>query len=260
MKQFGYILTLYLLLFVHPMLMAKDWTATDIPMVHLQDARRYVCDPEQLMDAAIRDSADVYAHRLEKECGIETVWVVVSNVENGDVFRVAQDIGNKAGVGNKKTDRGLVVVIAVGDRKYFIAPGEGLEGDLTDAECDDIGRACIVKNMRQGNVSLAVLSTAKAVYSKFRTGKTGIESKADADDDGVGAMIFLIALIAFWIYSVLRNGNRGGGRGGRGRTGGWGPIIWGNPGHLNDHSFGGGFSGGSFGGGSFGGGGAGGGW
>ncbi|WP_306303132.1 hypothetical protein [Prevotella falsenii] len=37
---------------------AKDWNADNIPMVHLQDARRYVCDPENIMSAAMRDSTD----------------------------------------------------------------------------------------------------------------------------------------------------------------------------------------------------------
>ncbi len=38
----------------------------------------------------------------------------------------------------RKLRRGLVVVIAVEDHKYFIAPGMGLGGELTDVDCDDI--------------------------------------------------------------------------------------------------------------------------
>jgi Beta-propeller domains of methanol dehydrogenase type len=238
---------------------AKDWNADNIPMVHLQDARRYVCDPENIMSAAMRDSTDVYIGRLEKEAGIQAVFVIVSHVENGDPFRVAQDIGNKYGVGNKKTDRGLVIVVAVDDRKYFIAPGDGLEGDLTDVECDDIARICIVKNMRKGNPDMAMLSTAKAIYNKFKTGETGIESPKEGADDAIAAAIIL-SVVFFWIIWSIRNrGNngRGGGRRGGSSTN---SIFWGNPGHMNDRHFGGGFGGGSFGGGSFGGGGSGGGW
>jgi len=158
---------------------AEDWNANNIPMVHLKDARQYVCDPEGLMSDAMRDSTNYYIARLEKEAGIQTVFAVVPHVENGDPFRVAQDIGNKYGVGDRKSDRGLVVVVAVDDRKYFIAPGEGLEGDLTDVDCDDIARACIVRNMRNGDVDEAMLSTAKAIYNKFKTGSTGLEKKED---------------------------------------------------------------------------------
>lgn len=147
-----------------------DWDADNIPMVHLQDARRYVCDPDGIMSPAMRDSTDSYLGRLEKETGIQTVFVIVSHVKNGDAFRVAEDIGNKYGVGDKKTRRGLVVVVAVDDKKYFIAPGNGLEGDLTDVDCDDIAQACIVRNMRAGDVDEAMLSTAKAVYNNLNSG------------------------------------------------------------------------------------------
>lgn len=34
------------------------WTVDNLPMVHLQDARRYVCDPDGLLSVAARDSAD----------------------------------------------------------------------------------------------------------------------------------------------------------------------------------------------------------
>ena len=236
---------------------AKDWNANNIPMVHLQDARQYVCDPEGLMSNAMRDSTNYYIGKLEKEAKIQVVFVVVSHVENSDPFRVAQDIGNKYGVGNKNTDRGLVVVVAVDDRKYFIAPGEGVEGDLTDVECDDIARACIVKNMRKGNVDEAMLSTAKAVYNKFKTGSTGLDKQEEPIETAI-AIGIIGAVVFFWvIWSIKGKNNNGRG----GRNGGGGPFIfWGNPGHLNDSFFGRGFSGGSFGGGSFGGGGAGGGW
>ena len=150
---------------------AKDWNADNIPMVHLQDARRYVCDPENIMSATMRDSTDAYIGRLEKEADIQAVFVIVSHVENGDPFRVAQDIGNKYGVGNKKTDRGLVIVVAVDDRKYFIAPGDGLEGDLTDVECDDIARSCIVKNMRKGNPDYGAQNEAYRMMEGRKVGK-----------------------------------------------------------------------------------------
>ena len=116
----------------------------------------YIREKKQI-NAQLKEQSQ-QIEKLEKEAKIQVVFVVVSHVENSDPFRVAQDIGNKYGVGNKNTDRGLVVVVAVDDRKYFIAPGEGLEGDLTDVECDDIARACIVKiekrKCRRGNASL----------------------------------------------------------------------------------------------------------
>ena len=32
---------------------AKTWEAEDIPMVHLTDARRYVCDPDEILSTDV---------------------------------------------------------------------------------------------------------------------------------------------------------------------------------------------------------------
>lgn len=253
---------------------ARTWSADDIPMVHLQDRNRYVTDPDAILTPALRDSADYYLGRLHRECGVQTVFIVANHVKNGDCFRMAQDVGNKYGVGKKGENRGLVIVLAVGDRAYFIAPGKGLEGDLTDVESDDIARACIVKNMRLNQPSEAVVDVSKALFNKFKTGNTGIESidsgvKLNANDWAVLIVLFLVIFglpLLQLIYLLLEKlglkkpsppkpKNRR-----RKDDDDWiPPFIFGGGGGFG-HGGGGGFSGGSFGGGSFGGGGAGGGW
>lgn len=250
---------------------AKVWSADDIPMVHLQDCNRYVCDPDGLMSAADRDSADFYLRKLQTECGIQTVFIVVNNVKNADCFRMAEDVGNKYGVGDKKNRRGLVVVMAVKDRRYFIAPGKGLEADLTDVECDDIARMCIVRNMKLNDTDEAVISTVKAFYSKFKTGSTGLgydDASGDMDDDSIFAMIVVLLLcFGYPLYLIIRSlletlgvvkpRQKQAHHRRRDDDDWFPPFILGGGGGFGGGS---GFSGGSFGGGSFGGGGAGGGW
>lgn len=250
---------------------ATTWSADNIPMVHLQDRNRYVCDPDNIISPADLDSADVCLKRLHKECGVQAVFIVVNNVKNADCFRMAEDVGNKYGVGDKKTRRGLVVVIAVKDRKYFIAPGKGLEGDLTDVECDDIARECIVKNMKVNDVDRALLYTARALYSKFKTGEVVIDNDDAGDDEEPVWLVVLVLLICFArpiyllvLYVLEKLGlrkPRPKKRHRRRDNDDWFPPFFLGGGGGWSSSGGGGFSsGGSFGGGSFGGGGAGGGW
>ena len=248
---------------------AHVWSADEVPMVHLQDCNRYVCDPEQRLTQEERDSSDADLARLHRECGVQTVFVVVGNVKDGDCFRMAQDVGNRHGVGTRKERKGLVIVLAVDDRRYFIAPGKGLEADLTDIECDDIGRACIVSNMRVNRVGDAVLETSKAIYQKLKTGKTGIpqfDNGGESTESDVWLGIFLFAIffgMPVWLF--VRNILESLGlmtprkvtkRGKNRKDDDWFPPCICGGGTAS----GGGVSGGSFGGGSFGGGGAGGGW
>ena len=255
-----------MLLFSCSLVQAKVWSADDVPMIHLQDRNRYVCDPDDILSDEARDSADSYLGRLHKECGVQTVFVIVNRVKDADCFRMAQDIGNHYGVGTRKERRGLVVVIAVDDRRYFIAPGKGLEADLTDVDCDDIARACIVRYMRENNADKAVEETCKALFRKLSTGDAGTQ---DEDDglNGVGSTFVLIFFLlvcfgaplwAFITYILSRLGiiKHKPGKFHRNDDDDWMPpfIFGGGGGNF------GGSGGGSFGGGSFGGGGSGGGW
>ena len=168
-----------------------------------------------------------------------------------------------------KTRRGLVIVVAVNDRKYFIAPGKGLEGDLTDVECDDIARECIVRNMKVNDVDRALLSTVRALYGKFKTGKVVVDDdEVDDEDGGAVLLVMLVLLFCFGrpvclmvLYVLEKLGlrkPRPKKRRHRDNDDWFPPFFLGGGGGFGS---GGGFSGGgSFGGGSFGGGGAGGGW
>lgn len=262
-----YILTLCLCLSVSFAGASKVWNAKNIPVPYLQNSTQYVSDPDHYIDKQALDSANFYLDKLNKECRVQNVFVIVGKVENGDAFRVAQDLGNDYGVGDKKTRRGLVVVVAVEDHKYFIAPGMGLEGELTDVDCDDIARACIVPNMKKNMPAEAVVATSRAIYNKVKSGRTGIESVDEGTVNGEEdwALVIILFLLFFGVpiyylvryileqVGVLKPRPKGKGRNQNRRND---DDDWLPPFFMG----GGGFSGGSFGGGSFSGGGSGGSW
>ena len=249
---------------------AEVWNADNIPIPYLSDSRQYVSDPDHILDRQSLDSANYYLSLLNKSCGVQNVFIIVNRLENADAFRMAQDVGNKYGVGDKKTRRGLVVVIAVDDKKCFIAPGMGLEGELTDVDCDDIARACIVPNMRNGQPAEAVVSVSKAIYNKVKTGKTGIEDvdeRNNDEDDFAGIIVllliifgipaFLLVRYVLEVFGIIKPSKDSNKRHHRSNHDDLFPPFFIGGGRPFG---GGGFSGGSFGGGTFGGGGAGGGW
>lgn len=264
---------------VLPLFAYKEWTAQNVPIPFLQDSTQYVSDPDGYVDRVQKDSANYYLQKLKLECGVQNVLVIVGKVDNQDAFRMAQDLGNKYGIGYKKSRRGLVVVVAVEDHKYFIAPGSGLEGELTDVDCDDIARACIVKNMREGNPGEAVVSVSRAIYNKVKSGRTGIadvdEGTVNGEEDWGLVIILLLVIFGIPLYYLIRyvleqmgivkprpKSKRSGRSRNRNNDDDWMPPFFMGGGGFSGgaNSFGGGFSGGSFGGGTFSGGGAGGGW
>ena len=254
---------------------SREWSAQNVPIPFLKDSTQYVSDPDGLVGKAQKDSANLYLQKLKLECGVQNVLIIVGKVEDQDAFRMAQDVGNKYGIGYKKSRRGLVIVIAVEDHKYFIAPGSGLEGELTDVDCDDIARACIVKYMREDDPGEAVASVSRAIYNKVKSGRTGIESVDEGTVNGEEdwALVIILFLLFFGVpiyhlvryileqVGVLKPRPKGKGRNQNRRNDDddWLPPFFMGGGGFSGGG-GGGFSGGSFGGGSFSGGGSGGSW
>ena len=179
----------------------REWSAENVPIPYLKDSTQYVSDPDGYLSKDQKDSANFYLQKLNLECGVQNVLVIVGHVKDQDAFRMSQDIGEKYGIGYKKTRRGLVMVIAVEDHKYFIAPGMGLEGELTDVDCDDIARACIVKYMRLNQPGMAVVTVSRSIYNKVKSGRSGIP---DVDDGPIGEDEWGF-IIFFLIIFVMSN-------------------------------------------------------
>jgi len=248
------------------------WNADNIPIPYLQDSTQYVSNPDHVLTQPAVDRMNVTLQRLKNELGVQSVFIVVNHIENDDPFRMAQDVGNKYGVGYQ--NRGLVVVVGYEDHSINMSPGRALEADLTDAECYQLQQRYVVPAMRAEMPDSGMIYLADAIYATLEKKElpdmSSLYSKDDEFDDALAKSMGLTFLFLMgWCILYLRlnrkyqwlglvgtipllpnpfyvaeaiNIGGGGFGGGKGFGGG---------------SFGGGgFSGGSFGGGSFGGGGA----
>jgi len=218
----------------------EEWNADNIVMVHLKDSTKWTCNPDKVIKDETCDSIDFWCSKLKRDKGVESVIVIVKKVENEDCFRVSQDIGNKYGVGDKETRRGLVIVVAYNQHKYFIATGQGLEQDLTDATCNEIAENYLKPAMKNENPDKAMLNTVKAIYNYLDYGVAELY-KGQQEHDRMIMIIILVGIVVIIIILAIATK---------------GEIFF----ILLDGSGSGSGGGGSFGGGSFGGGGAGGSW
>lgn len=168
-------------------------------------------------------------------------------------FQVAE----KWKLGQADKDNGALLFIAVEDRKVRIEVGEGLEGVLPDAVCNQIIRNEIAPNFRERNYDAGVRAAVVAMIQAI-----GGEYKADtapgARRKGRGASFWGTLILLAIIILISRMG--GGGRGNY-RRGGWSSGAGWYGGGFSRGGGGGGFGGGfSGGGGGFSGGGSSGSW
>jgi uncharacterized protein len=239
----------------------------------------YVNDFAGVLNASAKAQLTALCTEVDQKAHAQIAVVTVKSLEGQPVEDYAVDLATKWGIGPKQADRGILILLAVNDRKYWTSVGYGLEPILPDGKVGGFGREA-VPLLREGDYSGAVLLVTRRVADVIAadegvtlSGSAPLPARrAPPQDTGWSiGQILLLLFIIFIVYSIMkRSGGAGGSRYSRGGGSGWwiGPMIgsgmgggrggWGGGGFGGGGSGGGGFGG--FGGGSFGGGGAGGSW
>lgn len=143
----------------------EAWNAENIPMPHLQDEDQYVTNPDKVLSKETVDSLNTMLKAMDKQLNIETAFAVVNYCEGGEAFRLAQDMGNKYGVG--RNDRGVIIVMAYGDHDINISPGTDLESTLTDGKCGQLLDNYAVPFLKKNQPDSAMLYLTRALYESL---------------------------------------------------------------------------------------------
>lgn len=190
---------------------------------------------------------------------------ILKSVGDYDINEYAVELGRKWGVGQSGKNNGIMIVVAVGDRKISIQTGYGLEGALPDIYAKRIIDNDIKPNFRAGNY-YAGLDEATTSIIKYTRGEYKNDNPKASSKKGGSGSIAIIIIIVIVIIIIMRKGGGGGSEviGGRGASNAlfW-AMLFGSGGGRSSGGWGGGSSGGGFGGfggGSFGGGGSSGSW
>lgn len=216
---------------------------------------RYVTDLAGVMSPAAVDALDRTLAGYAQSTSSQFVVLVVPSLDGGSIEDAALAVAEKNKIGREGKDNGLLLLVAVNDRKLRFEVGYGLEPVLTDALTSVIIRDVIAPRFRDGDYDAGITAGMQAAIQAAGGEFTAPEPVREKKKRGmpIGVIIFLIIL-----FIVLRKGGRRGGRGGGIFIipGGFGGGGFGGGGF----SGGGGFGGFSGGGGSFGGGGSSGSW
>jgi uncharacterized protein len=227
-----------------------------------------VVDLAGIIDDSVQTKLNRYLRELEQKTTAQMAILTVKSLQGESLEEFSISIAHdKWKLGQKGKDNGILLVIALDERKYRIEVGYGLEGILPDSLVGSIGRKYLVPYFRKGDYSDGIYAATLAIANEIAkdagvkiTGMpaAGIVSPVKVRQKSTGflgkifsLLFFLVILIifiknprSFLLFMLLSSMG--------GRRGPWGGS-------------GGGFGGGGFGsfgggGGGFGGGGASGSW
>jgi uncharacterized protein len=244
-------------------------------------AQGYVNDFAGVLSSDAKARLTALCEEVDHKAGAQIAIVTVRSLEGDAASDFALNLAERWGVGPKQKDRGILILLAPNDHKYWVTVGYGLEPILPDGKVGGFGREMIPllrRNDYDGAVLLmtqriaAVIAQDRGVTLTNAVGAVPVSGIHEREPDFGRLLPLLIVLFFFVGFPVLALLLRllfgfGGGFSGRGRRrGGWGggsPWIIGGGGGWGGGGFGGSGGGGGFGGfggGGFGGGGAGGSW
>ena len=224
----------------------------------------YVSDFAGVLSPQTVQGLNSLCARVDRQAHAQIAVVTVKSLDGEPIESFTTALEDKWKVGKKGTDRGIILLFAIQDRKRRIETGYGLEGILPDIKVGLIGQS-IEPALKSGDYDQAI-SSAVVQVAQVIAADAGVNLQAGAPQRAapqhqvkqislgelvIGAIVLFVVFVLLAKFAppgtigFLLGMFLGGGFGGGGRRGGGG---------------GGGDDGGGFGGGSSGGGGASGDW
>ncbi|HYH84854.1 MAG TPA: TPM domain-containing protein [Pyrinomonadaceae bacterium] len=210
---------------------------TQAPLPAPEGYYKYVNDNANVIDAATKERLAAILNNLKDRADIEFAVVTVPTTGDTDIFEYSLSLARGWGIGSKEGEKnGLLLLVAVNDRKWWTQVSRHLEGDMPDTLVRQIGSQRLTEQFRRGNYSQGVSDFVQAVVATLAEKRgfqlegidqsyayrppartnTRTRTRSRASGFGIGGCC-LIAIVILILISLA-----GGRRGGRGGRGGWG--------------------------------------
>jgi len=122
----------------------------------------YVDDYAGVMTDDGKAQVEAICKEVHDKTKAQIFFVTIKSLDGDTVESFANDLFHNWGIGEKKTDRGVLVLLAIKEHKRRIEVGYGLEGILPDAKAGDIGRD-MVPGLQTLEYDQAALTAVKEV-------------------------------------------------------------------------------------------------
>ena len=203
----------------------------------------YVNDFAHVLDQTTSAQIEDLCRQVDEKAHAQIAVVTINSLDGTDIEGYAVDLYKKWGIGGKSTNRGVLILYAIRDRRARIEVGYGLEPILPDGKVGGFQREAIPL-MRSGNYNDALMLVTSRVADVIAT-DAGVQltsSRPRAPTPGahepggglsLGGIIVIIVVVLIILATPLRSiffwllfsqviGGRGGGSGGGGCVGGGG--------------------------------------
>ncbi len=196
---------------------AAIYTVQSVPNVQLQDARRFVTNPDGIISPEAENTINLGIAEVRDSATAEIAVVLLESIGSEDIDHFATGLFMHWGIGKKNKDNGLLFLLVKDQRQMVFRTGYGLEGVLPDAILSRIIRNDISPRLKEGDFDQGIINgmnkvcnylknpeVVKEIYEQEKTLRKQEVMNFLYGYLLIGFLIFL--LFVWWIASVLKSG------------------------------------------------------
>lgn len=165
----------------------------------------FVNDFAGILNSEEKISLETKLMQFEKDSGNEISVAIIKSLEDDTIEDYAVNLFSDWGIGKKDNDNGILLLIAMDERKMRIEVGYGLEGALTDIQSASIIADTIRPAFQRGDyylgIDMAVDNMISATKGEYTVASGGGVNSINSDQVLNILTYALFALV--WLASIL---------------------------------------------------------
>lgn len=159
----------------------------------------YVNDFAQVLTVEQKNALENKLGAFNASTTNDIAIVTVKSLEGDYIEHYATELFQAWGIGTKKHDNGVLLLIALDDRKMRIEVGYGLEGSLTDSISSEIIRNDLTPAFKGGDyydgIDRAIDDVMKVTQGEYSRGETASSGEGFSLE---GIFIFVVIVLQFF--------------------------------------------------------------
>lgn len=166
-----------------------------------------VVDQVNLLSAPVKKDINDILAKHEKETSNQIVVVILQSLHGYQIEDYSYQLGRYWGIGQKDKNNGILLVIAMDERKIRIEVGYGLEGALTDKICYEIINYSIRPNFKANQYELGILKAINEIMNAVKgeyTPKIKEDNFDSTKHESIALIYFAIIFVSMFLNSISR--------------------------------------------------------
>ncbi len=135
--------------------------------VDYPDYSAFVNDYAGVLDSQWQSKIEELITKVESDTGAEIAVAIIDSLQGLTIEEYAVELFEKWGIGKAREDNGVLLLIAIQERKLRIEVGYGLEGAITDIEAGNIINNSITPYFKQGDYNTGVYEGVAAIANEI---------------------------------------------------------------------------------------------